>query len=76
MYYAVDVIFVEQPLGVAASQSTQSGPRGAGDEREHATGAELLPVERRHAGRLGQAPITGQVTLQRIAHDILETKPP
>ena len=76
MDFAVDVIFVEQPLGATASQLTQNGPRGAGNEREHATVAELLSVERRTTGRIDQAPVTRQVILQRIAHDILETKPP
>lgn len=41
MDFAVDVIFVEEPLGATASQSTQNGPRGAANEREHATVAEL-----------------------------------
>ena len=76
MGFAVDVIVVEQPLGAAASQLTENGPGGAGNEREHATVAELLSVDRRTTGRIGQTPITRQVTLQRIAHDILETKPP
>jgi len=65
-----------QPMGAAASQLTENGPGGAGNEREHATVAELLSVDRRTTGRIGQTPITRQVTLQRIAHDILETKPP
>ena len=76
MDFAVDVIFVEQPLGATASQLTQNAPRRAGNEREHATVAELLSIERRIIGRTGQAPATRQVILQRIAHDILETKPP
>ena len=76
MDFAVDVIFVEQPLGAGASQLTQNGPRGAGNEREHATVAEFLSVEGRTTSRIGQAPVARQVVLQRIAHDILETKPP
>lgn len=76
MDFAVDVIFIEQPLRASASQLTQNGPRSADNEREHATGAELLSVERRPAGRLRPASITGQVILQRIADDVLETKPP
>ena len=75
MDFAVDVIFIQQPLGAAGSQLTQDGPRGAGNEREHATAAELLPVERCRAVLVRQASI-GQVILQRIAHDIFETKPP
>ena len=75
MDFTVEVILIEQPLGAGASQSTQNGPRCAGNEREHATAAELLPVERRRAGLVRQACIR-QVILQRIAHDILETKPP
>ena len=75
MDFAVDVIVIQQPLGAAGSQLTQNGPRGSGNEREHATAAELLPVERRRAGLVRQASIR-QVIFQRIAHDILETQPP
>ncbi len=75
MDFAVDVIFIQQPLGATGSQLTQSGPRGAGNEREHATAAQLLPVERRRAGLIRQMSIR-QVIFQRIAHDILETQPP
>ncbi len=65
MDFAVDVIFVEEPLGATASQSTQNGPRGAANanEREHATVAELLPVERRTTRHIRQALITRQMIL-------------
>lgn len=63
MDFAVDVIFVEEPLGATASQSSQNGPRGAGNEREHATVAELLSVERRTTRHIRQALITRQMIL-------------
>lgn len=75
MDFAFDVIFVEQPLSAATSQLLQNGSRGAGDEREHAAGAEVLALRHRRTGRLAEAPGVRQVKLQRIAHDILETQP-
>ena len=55
---------------------TKNGSRRTGNEREHATVTELLLIKRRPVGRARQASINRQVILQRIAHDILETKPP
>ena len=75
MDFTVDVILVEQPLCVTASQSTQDGTGRAGNERKHATGAEILDVERRRPDRLTQAPGIRQVALQRIAHDVLQAQP-
>lgn len=76
MDFVIDVIFIEQPLGAATSQSTRNGSHGTGNEREHATVTELLPIKCRSVGCVGQASINRrQVILQRIAHDILEPEP-
>ena len=65
-------------MGRNAEPARRFGALGAGtgNEREHATVTELLPIKCRPIGCVGQASIDRQVILQCIAHDILEPEPP